>query len=145
MKRILFVIMMSVLAFTSHAQINILGESGKIETLSSVRAGVVNLRKHDAHIYLSMKTNNRFDDLLNVYLGTTKEEALKSLDDLVTIIDDRVKGENVYINNKGKACRITKEGNNYIVFSMSGYAGEVGVMKSELLKFKKALLEYEAE
>lgn len=138
MKRFI-TILAALLAFglAASAQLNVTGSVAKTEKIATARMGALSLWTSGNGVYMSLPSNNQFEESELFWLGTTVEEATKTMEDLVGLFDtleDSVSvkdalGTSVMLTRKGPA----------LYFSYSSQAGLRWLAKSEAKKFLKAL------
>lgn len=82
MKRFLLIIAMMLLSLGASAQIS---NVTTIHTIAKFRAGKCALKEQDDVYYLTLKSTNRYDNAIIVYLGSGKDSAVQTLKDLLDL------------------------------------------------------------
>lgn len=93
MKKLLLAIAMMLLTIGASAQISNVKTQDAIKTISKFRAGVCSLNQHGDVFYLILKSTNKFDDSVIVYLGEGKDSAVQTLKDLQELHKSMEKGD----------------------------------------------------
>ena len=144
MRKALILLLFVACCGVASAQI-VMNEVKQHEKVCSASNGFDNLMKYDkggvAHYYLSLSSENRFDNLYRIHLGT-KENALTTLSQLL----------NNFAHEKSLSC-VDDEGENFSALGWNfmgdkywsirkkGYAGDAVLRLSVIRKFTKALQE----
>lgn len=107
--------MLIIIPCHAEAQVVVKKKSTMVE-LASYRTGIVKLTKHESgRIILSIRSDNQYDDLYLINLGSSKAEAIKSMESLVELASTIKKDESYEVHG------LTKTYNAY-----------KGLMKGEL-------------
>lgn len=103
MKKILAIIAALLLgAFCASAQLNIGSTSDGVQKLATLSPEWNWLYYSGGHYMLVTKTTNQFDDWIWLDLGPTKEDVIKTLSDLVALLEGGKKGQQTVIESRGK-------------------------------------------
>lgn len=150
MKKLLLVFLCGLFACEAWGQLRVTSEKmDKIEYISSARAKSVQLNKMGDDWYIAMRSTNRFDKLGVFTLGSTAEEAVETISDLIGLCDKLDAGESVTVNDGDQQVVVRVEkmlGKKYLQFKMRGIAGMLaGITPKELEKFKEAIAKYSNE
>lgn len=96
----LVIILIALLSFgaIADAQVSVTKKT-KIERLISLRGGYVSLSRHNDLIYLSVWSDNRFDEAYIINLGRDKATAMQSLEALIEIANTIKKDESIDFND----------------------------------------------
>lgn len=144
MKSILFSIMLFFSTLCSYGQLDV--TSSKLSPIPAGGGVWYNPNPNEIGYVLILSTDNKYDDPLGIVLGSNKENALKTLDDLISICN-KPTGTNTSFDS-GFGYTVTLD-----IFSMlgkkcsmsaNGYAGIVFVnaklfegCKKKVIKFKE--------
>ena len=142
MKRLVLSLIFVMCTVSSYAQLNISSSSAMP---ISIGANVwVNPNPNEFGYYLFFRTSNRFDFPFGIVLGKTKEEALKTIDDLIKLCNQPV-GTSVEFDS-GFGYTITLDIFNIMgkrpCMSAKGYAGTVDINANLLKRCKKKIIAY---
>jgi hypothetical protein len=126
MKKIIFIITMILLPIIADAQISIGEKKTTMKKVATIAMSWYDLFEYNGKFSLSLKSSNQFDDHYWLHLGE-KDEAIKSLNDLIEMCDSLEKEDVVNISNgSGKTYRVRKDGKGLsfrqIEAGMAGYA-----------------------
>lgn len=149
MKRILLFIILSFVAVSASAQLNVVKKSKPSECIYSAKMGMVSLNHvGDAGYCIYMlQTGNRFDDAAYFYLGETKEESFNTLKDLYDLFEALQDGSKLTVDNLGRevVIRYRKQfGFHILLFDIPDISGkECGVNKQDVEKMIDKLIDYE--
>lgn len=90
--------------FIGHAQLNVTDKVGKPVKVchSNTMMGTAELYQSNDIYYIYMKSTNQFDDVELMYIGDSKDSALQTLKDLVSLFDNTPNGDMVYITDHRK-------------------------------------------
>lgn len=138
MKRLLFIIIYLMLPFISHAQLNVTKVNDEIVTISSLRVGNISLKKQGDTYYLGIMSNNQFDLPQIFYLGTSRESAISTLNDMVELIETIGKST-VVVDNGGRSLSLYKVSSMALGIDFNTGAGTYWIATNEAKKFIKAL------
>lgn len=141
MKKILILAILALCAFTAEAQIQIATEKTKHEIVCKARGGTVWIsfyQKGDFQTYsLVLPSSNRFDDPFSICLGEDADEALTTLNSLYPLFDIEP-NEAISIKDvQGVEMNVIMMkvfGAQTLYFQRDGWAGNVGLGKTELTK-----------
>lgn len=141
MKKILILAILALCAFTAEAQIQIATEKTKHEIVCKARGGTVWIsfyQKGDFQMYnLVLPSSNRFDDPFIICLGEDADEALATLNSLYPLFDIEL-NEAVSIKDvqgvEMNVILMNVFGVQTLYFQRDGWAGNVGLGKTELTK-----------
>lgn len=140
MKRILLILAMAALfPSIASAQLNVQQKYDKVETLASIRIGVVKLVNISGMYSIQMMTSNQFDDLAFFDLGLKLDGAKQTLNDLATLFDEIGKGETIVVKDASNhEVSLYKEMGS-LCFKFDGYAGKSSLAKNEIKKMISAI------
>ena len=106
MKKFILLVMtlMCLFPFIGNAQLNVTDKFEKPVKVchSNTMMGTAELYQSNDIYYICMKSTNQFDDVEFMYIGDSKDSALKTLKDLVSLFDNTHKGDMVYITDHRK-------------------------------------------
>lgn len=139
MKKYLFLLVSLLIAIPASAQLNVKAKSS-IKPIGSVRTGIINVFQADSLFYISLKTDNNYDDPGIFDLGKGKDAAFATLDDMVKILNDGEPGEAYQVDGgHGRTCTLVvakQLGVRILKFSFPECAGSQSMSKGELEKVK---------
>ena len=90
--------------FIGHAQLTVTDKVGKPVKVchSNTMMGTAELYQSNDIYYIYMKSTNQFDDVEFMYIGDSKDSALLTLKDIVSLFDNTPKGDTIYITDYRK-------------------------------------------
>lgn len=139
MKKYVFILAAILLAIPASAQLNIKAK-GSSKPIGSVRTGIINVFQTDSLFYISLKTDNSFDEPGVFDLGKGKEAAFATIDDMIQLISEGETGEIYQVDGgHGRTVNlsVTKQlGVRILTFSFPGCAGQQSMSKGELEKVR---------
>lgn len=139
MKRYLFFVIAVLLSIPASAQLNVKAKSN-VKPIGTIRTGVINVFQQDSLFFISLKTNNAFDDPGIFNLGKGKESAFATLDDLVGILENGEPGEAYQVESRpGRTCTLVvgkQLGVRIVTFSFDECAGTQSMSKGEFEKVR---------
>lgn len=142
MKKIIIAAIAALLCLPSFAQLNVQSSRKATQTIATLRAGTVKVCAAEKFIYFTLPSTNQFDGPGMFVLGTDKDSAIATLDDLIQLVQTGEIGSSVEAQNGPKTCtiRVDKQiGVRVLYFDFPDHAGQANTMKSELEKMKAAL------
>ena len=95
MKRIILFATLMLISITSFAQLNVQSKSDALQTICSLRTGLVKAYYHEGIYSVDIPSTNQFDEGGLFFLGRDKEGALKTLDDLIHFLESAGNGESI--------------------------------------------------
>lgn len=141
MKKILILAILALCAFTAEAQIQIATQKSKHEIVCKARGGTVWISFHqqgDFQMYnLVLPSSNRFDDPFIISLGEDAPEAMVTLKSMLPLFDIEPNEAVAIKDIRGKEMNVTLMkvfGVPTVYFQRDGWAGNVGLGKTELTK-----------
>jgi len=149
MKKVLITLLYLFITSSAYCQIQVGREKTKIETIGNIRKETY-IYKQNGMYYLDLGTSNQFDQAIIFNLGTGKEAALKSCDDLAALCETLDKDEFVeIIDAEGQNFSITKQNDNKNGLALINFfakdqihAGTIGLFKMDINKIKKKIEQY---
>ena len=139
MKKLILLIMVSLLPMVCNAQLNVTSTSEKMVTLASGRMGNISMVKMGDFYFMHISSSNQFETPQSFYLGDSAESCKKTLNDLLGLIDTMGKDERVQVDNKGKKVSLFKYSNISLGFDFGNDAGMFWISKQECKKFLSAM------
>ena len=142
MKKIIIAIIsaMILLPTIAEAQIQV-KKQPKIETIKSLRMGYVDLCKSDDIYFLSLRSDNQFDNPYFILLGKGKEAAIESLNSLVEVASTITKDDSFEFNDGRNDFYIFRGAfKGEVWFKAKGYAGYGKTSKAELNQLLESIL-----
>lgn len=149
MKKILIALFSLFITSGAYSQIQVGKERTKIETIGNIRKQTY-IYKQNGMFYLDLGTSNQFDQPIIFNLGTGKEAALKSCEDLIGLCEELSKDEYVkIIDAEGQNFSIRKQNDNKNGLAIIDFfaedqihAGTIGLFKMDINKIKKKIEQY---
>lgn len=141
MKKIIIAIISAMILMPTIAEAQIqVKKKPQIETIKSLRMGYVELCKSEEVHFLSLRSDNQFDNPYFILLGEGKEAAIESLNSLVQVASTITKDDSFEFNdgrNDFYICRGMFKGE--VWFKAKGFAGYGKTSTTELNNLLKAL------
>lgn len=145
MKRLITLIIfaMMLVPAAAHAQIQVTRKD-KSEKIVSLRSGYVSLSCTNNIYYLSLRSDNQFDDPYVVRLGEGKEVATSSLNSLIEIADTIGKGDHMDFSDGAREYSLMRGAfKSELWMKGEWHAGYGKTSSGELKKVLKALEKHE--
>lgn len=142
MRKLLLSLVFVLCVVSSYAQLKV---SSSSSLPISVGAGVwFNPNPNKMEYYLIFATSNMYDDPFGIVLGKTKEQALKTLDDLINLCNQPIGTSTNF--DSGFGYTITLDIFDVMgkkpTMSAKGYEGIVFIKAKQLEKCKKKIIAY---
>ena len=141
MKKIIIAIISAMILMPTMADAQIqVKKQPKIETIKSLRMGYVDLCKSEEIYFLSLRSDNQFDDPYFILLGEGKEAAIESINSLIEVASTITKEDSFEFNDGRKDFYILRGMfKGEVWFKADGYAGYGKTSTMELSNLLKAL------
>lgn len=127
---------MMFLTLGASAQISNVKTKEAVKTVARFRVGLCSLQLYENIYDLALKSSNKFDDPVIVYLGEGKESTLQTLNDLIELHKSMKKGETaeftITIKGKDFNYRVSKYDALNFNFTNVGAAGNVFFATTEM-------------
>lgn len=141
MKKIFIAIISAMILMPTSADAQIqVNKQPKREVLKSLRMGYVTLSRTGNLHFLSLTSDNQFDDPYVILLGKSKEAAIESLNSLIEISSTITKDDFFEFNDGIKDYHLAKGAfKSELWFKADGHAGYGKTSTTELNNLLKAL------
>ena len=144
MKKAILTLAVILMAIPAFSQLNVKSKTPKAERLTSLRMGVIELKRSEALGYfMTMSTDNQFDKPGLFLLGETAEDAQSTVRDMISILDGGEESGTVSVKASPKVdCTlyVSKQlGVPVLWFKFDGCAGRQGLSKKELTKILESI------
>lgn len=97
----------------------------------------------DSVYYVALTTSNQFDDYMIFKLGKGKDNSIKTIDDLISFMENGKKGDMITADNGfGTEYRIYIYDNLNLNLASDGYAGMRIVQKPRLKRWRRLIQEH---
>lgn len=138
MKRFI-TILAALVAFgvAASAQLNVRHEFEKTENIASLRLGRLRLAKSGDRVYMTLPSNNKFEETETFWLGDDVDSAVQTLEDIVGLFDTLEEGVTV-TDASGEEVMILRDKSN-LFFSWKVQAGLRWLTRKEAEKLLNAL------
>lgn len=127
---------MMFLTLGASAQISKVKTQDAVKTITKFRTGLCSLNEHNDIYYLGLKSTNKFDDPVIVYLGEGQDSALQTLKDLLELHGSMEKGAfaefTITIKGKDYDYKVSKYDRFNFTFNNFGTAGSVFFATTEM-------------
>ena len=140
MKRITLFLTSLLIAVCASAQVKITKNEHPTTMVEQI-SGIAGLMQRDSSFYILTVTDNRYDEGVIIPLGEGVGNAIQSIDALIAMFDEMVKGETFFIDGEdGERFFVSRSGRSKNASLRSDRkAGVCTLHASALRKAKKAL------
>lgn len=140
MKKLLAIMALLLISSGAMAQLNV--TSSKENTVEKLTQEL-KYDYADSVYYVALATSNQFDDYMIFKLGKGKDNSIKTIDDLISFMENGKKGDMITADNGfGKEYRIYVYDNLNLNLASDGYAGTRILQKPRLKRWIRLIQEH---